>query len=135
MDLVSNLKVDKPDIHPLSMDEVHLFLDAVLPYYRDFFIVAFFTGMRFGKMSALKWEAVDFRTRLSMCGRTRVDGEEGRPKTAGSVRDIKMLPPVVEALRSQRRVTMGKSVYVFLNKAGRPFTAGLPPTITSGNRR
>jgi integrase len=47
-------------------------------------------------------------------------GEEGRPKTSGSVRGIKILPPVAEALRSQRRATMGKSPYVFLNFYGRP---------------
>ncbi|MBV5342686.1 tyrosine-type recombinase/integrase family protein, partial [bacterium] len=40
MDLVVNLKTDKPDIYPLSMDEVNLFLEAVHPFYRDFFIVS-----------------------------------------------------------------------------------------------
>ncbi|MGA9179175.1 MAG: tyrosine-type recombinase/integrase [Desulfobacterales bacterium] len=34
-----------------------------------------------------------------------------------------MLPPVIEALRNQRKTTMGKSDYVFLNFYGRP----LPP--------
>jgi len=120
MDLVGNLKVEKPDIHPLSMDEVHSFLDAVLSYYRDFFIVAFFTGMRFGEMSGLKWKHVDFTHGVVNVRETRVRGEEGRPKTTGSVRDIKILPPVVEALRRQRHTTMGKSVYVFLNQSGRP---------------
>ncbi len=119
MDLVSNLKVDKPDIYPLSMDEVNLFLDAVLPYYKDFFTVAFFTGMRFGEMSALKWKHVDFNLGVIKIRETRVRGEEGRPKTTGSVRDIKMLPPMMEALRSQRRITMGKTDYVFLNQKGR----------------
>jgi integrase len=36
------------------------------------------------------------------------------------VRDVKMLPPVVEALREQRKATMGKSEYVFLNQYHRP---------------
>ncbi len=42
MSLVENLKVTKPDIHPLSMDEVQRFLDAVNPYFRSFFVVRLF---------------------------------------------------------------------------------------------
>lgn len=119
MSLVQNLKTKKPEIQPLSMEEVWLFLDAVSPLYRDFFIIAFFTGMRFGEMAALKWRNVDFKLGVIRIHETLVDGEEGRPKTASSVRDIKMLPPVIEAFRSQRKVTMGKSDYVFLNFYGR----------------
>jgi len=120
MDLVKGLKIDKPDIYPLSIEEVNLFLDNVSPRYNNFFVVAFFTGMRFGEMSGLKWKNVDFKLDVIKVRETRVRGEEGRPKTKKSVRDIKMLPPVVEALRDQRKSTMGKSEYVFLNQYGRP---------------
>ena len=120
MDLVENLSVSKPEFYPLSIDEVHRFLDVVKPQYKNFFIVAFYTGMRFGEMAALKWKHIDFKLGVIKVRETRVRGEEGRPKTAGSVRDIKILPPVVEALRDQRKATMGKSDYVFLNYYGRP---------------
>jgi integrase len=36
------------------------------------------------------------------------------------MRDVTMLPPVVEALREQRKVTMGKLEYVFFNQYHRP---------------
>jgi len=120
MNLIDNLSVSKPEIHPMSMDEVHQFLDVVKPQYKNFFTVAFYTGMRFGEMAGLKWKNVDFRLGVIKVRETRVRGEEGRPKTKGSIRDIKMLPPVVEALRDQRKATMGKSNYVFLNFDGRP---------------
>lgn len=120
MSLVENLKVTKPDIYPLSMDEVHKFLDAVNPYFRAFFVVAFFTGMRFGEMAALKWKNVDFKHGVIKVRETRVRGEEGRPKTPGSTRDIRILPPTAEALREQRKVTMGKTEYVFINMKSRP---------------
>ncbi len=120
MDLVENLSVSKPEFYPLSIDEVHRFLDVVKPQYKNFFIVAFYTGMRFGEMAVLKWKNVDFRLGIIKVRETRVRGEEGQPKTAGSVRDIKILPPVVEALRDQRKATMGRSEYVFLNYYGRP---------------
>ena len=120
MALVKNLKAEKAEIAPLSMDEVRRFLDEVSWRYRPFFQIAFFTGMRFGEMAALKWRNVDFRLGVIKVRETLVDGEEGRPKTAGSVRDIKILPPVVEAFREQRKATMGKSDNVFRNFYGSP---------------
>jgi len=119
MDRVRNVKTDKPDIQPLSMEEVRLFLANVAPRFRNFFAVAFFTGMRFGEMAALKWEKVDFRLGVIKVRETRVMGEEGRPKTKKSTRDIKILPPVREALQDQRKQTFGKSPYVFLNQYGK----------------
>jgi len=119
MDRVRNVKTDKPDIYPLSMEEVRLVLDKVSPRFRDFFIVAFFAGMRFGEMAALKWRNVDFRLNVIKVRETRVMGEEGRPKTKRSVRDIKMIPPVRDALQSLRKETFGKSDYVFLNQYGK----------------
>lgn len=50
--------------------------------------------------------------------------EECRPKTKKSIRDIDMLPPVVDALRDQRKCTTGKSKYVFLNQYHRPVLPG-----------
>jgi len=116
MDRIRNLKTDKPDIYPLSMEEVKLFLEKVSERYRNFFIVAFFTGMRFGEMAALKWRHVDYKLGVIKVRETRVMGEEGRPKTKKSTRDIKLLPPVIEALRDQRKKTFGQSEYVFLNQ-------------------
>jgi integrase len=120
MDLIKSPKARKPEINPLSMEEVNLFLEHVHPGYKNFFTVAFFTGMRFGEMSALKWRNVDFAHGVIKVKETRVKGEELPPKTSRSVRDINMLAPVVEALREQRKRTMGKSEYVFLNHYGRP---------------
>jgi len=123
MELVDNIRVPKPDIHPLSMEEITRFLDCVSWRYKNFFVVAFFTGMRFGEMAALKWKNVDFKLGVIKVRETRVMGEEGPPKTRRSVRDVKMLPPVVEALRDQRKQTMGRSDYVFLNQYGRPLVS------------
>ena len=120
MDRIKNVKVTKPDIYPLSMEEVKLVLEHVSPRFRNFFIVAFFTGMRFGEMAALKWKHVDFKHGVIRVRETLVKGETGRPKTKKSVRDIRMLPPVVEAIRDQRKVTMGKTEYIFLNQYGKP---------------
>jgi integrase len=116
---IGSPKVTKPDIHPLSMEKVNKFLDNVHVQYRNFFVIAFFAGLRFGEMSVLKWKNVDFKLGVIKVRETRVRGEEGRPKTKRSVRDVTMLPPVVKAMRDQRKYTMGKSEYVFLNQYGR----------------
>jgi integrase len=120
LDKIKNLKTSKPDIYPLSMEEVRLFLDKVCVRFRDFFTVAFFTGMRFGEMAGLKWGNVDFKMEIIRVRETRVKGKKDAPKTKKSVRDIKMLPPVIEAMRNQRKATFGKSDFVFLNQYGRP---------------
>jgi integrase len=120
MTMVENRKVEKPQINPLSMEEVDRFLECVSPFYRPFFVVALFTGLRAGEMSALKWAAVDFERRLIKVVETRVYGEEGRPKTNSSYRDIGMLPMVSDALKEQARRTRLRSKYVFLNEEGTP---------------
>jgi len=53
-------------------------------------------------MSALKWKNVDFKLGIIKVRETRVQGEEVRPKTKRSARDVTMLSPVVEAMRDQK---------------------------------
>ena len=122
MGLIKSPKAGKPEINPLSMEEVNLFLEHVRPEYKNFFTVAFFTGMRFGEMCVLKWRNVDFAHGVIKVRETRVNGEELAPKTSRSIRDIRMLAPVIEGLREQRKRTMGRSEYVFLNQHDRPLT-------------
>jgi hypothetical protein len=56
-------------------------------------------------------EKRDFKHGVIKVRETRVRGEEGRPKTPGSTRDIRILPPVADALRDQEKVTMDKTEY------------------------
>lgn len=120
MAMIENRKIDKPQIKPLSFDEVSLFLKVVDPFYRPFFEVAFFTGLRGGEMAALKWENVDFEKKQIKIVETRVYGEEGRPKTNSSYRTLDMLPMVLKALQEQASRTRFKGRYVFVNKDGCP---------------
>ena len=54
MEDVANLKLDPPDIRPLTMDEVRNVCAATELHYQPFMRIAFFTGMRFGEIAALK---------------------------------------------------------------------------------
>jgi integrase len=102
------------------MDEVNRLLDSVLPFYREFLVTAFFTGLRAGEMSALKWSNIDFDRRIIKIVETRVEGEEGRPKSNSSYRDIDMLPMVYDATKKQELKTRLRSKYVFLNPDEEP---------------
>lgn len=119
---VDNLRCDPPVINPLTPNEVGRSFESVHPHYKNFFITAFFTGMRFGEMAALKKTNVDSERCIIRICETLVYGVEGRPKTQKSNRDIDMLPPVVEALKRQIASSHGESPYVFLDLAGNPLT-------------
>lgn len=114
---VDNLRTAMPDVFPMTPGEVQIFLHTIPAHYEPFFTTAFFTGMRFGEMAALKWHNVNWTRGLILVRETRVYGVEGLPKTKGSVRDIDMLPVVRDALERQRAVT-GKGPYVFRDNCG-----------------
>ncbi len=118
---VENLRTSIPDIFPLSLEEIQAFLKVAPEHYEPFFATAFFSGMRFGEMAALKWKNVDWQRGLILIREALVYGVEGPPKTKGSVRDIDMLPPVKDALLRQQRIT-GKDKYVFKDAAGNLMT-------------
>jgi len=120
---VDNLKPEESDIRPLNIDEVKAVLEHVDSHYKDFFAVAFYTGMRFGEMAALKWKNVDFDRRIIRVIETRVYGNESSPKTNKSKRDVELIGPAFEALLSQQGLT-GKGKYVFIDADGQPLIPG-----------
>lgn len=119
--LIDNLPLEQSEINPLPIEEIKKFQENVDTHFLPFFTVAFFTGMRFGEMAALKWKNVDFRRNTIHVKETRVVGEETPPKTKKSKRYIKMLPPVRQALEKQQKLS-GKDQYVFRDKNGRLLT-------------
>jgi len=117
---IRRLKEVKPFIDPFSFAEMKLFLEHVDLRYRAYFTTAFLTGMRPNEMIALKWSNVDFEMRCITVREGRVLGVEGPPKTTSSYRDIDMLDPLFEALRTHRQEARGGTTYVFPGKTGRP---------------
>ena len=61
--------------------------------------MAFWTGARPNELAALKWGDVDAARGIVRIRAGRYRGKEGPPKTASSVRDIDLLPAVVETFR------------------------------------
>lgn len=110
----------KSDVQPFSLEEVNLILDKVRTDYRNYYIVRFFTGMRTGEIDGLKWNYVDFNPGLILVRETIVGGEEDYTKNDFSQRDIKIIAPVMDALRRQYRATGNFSEFVFCNREGKP---------------
>ena len=119
-EFVKKMEEDAPDVNPLSMEEVKLFLECVPVDYHRYFFVSFFTGMRPNEQIALRWQHIDFVYKKLSVRVGRVFGVEGRPKTKGSVRDIDMLPPVEHILRVQKADSPQDGEYVFTNQKGNP---------------
>jgi integrase len=56
-------KVIQKEPEPFSENEMNKILSALEEPYRQYFQLAFFTGMRTGELLALRWEDVDFKTK------------------------------------------------------------------------
>lgn len=100
---VKLLKEPKTEVDPLDPQEVAAFLAACPGWWQPYFTVAFFTGLRPNEAAALKWGDVDWSRGGFRIHAGRYRGVEGPPKTESSVRDVDMLPPVVDALKAQRK--------------------------------
>lgn len=116
-DGVKMLKEKKTDIHPFSMDEVNLFLKHIRPDFHNYFRVRFFSGMRSGEVTGLRWENVDFDRGHILIREAVVRGQVEYTKNDGSYRFIDMTSPLREALKNQYKAT-GQGNYVFGNRQG-----------------
>ncbi len=87
--------------------------------------VDFGRGWRPNEACALKWSRIDFRQGKILIREGRVLGQTGIPKSAGSLRDIDLLPPVRQALTAQKSVSWIVGNYVFWDEAQRPINQEL----------
>jgi integrase len=117
---LDRLPVELPDVHPLSLDEVRLFLANVRSDFHDYFLVRFLTGLRTGEIDGLQWRYVDFRHQQIRVRETLVNGRLETPKNRHSRRDVDMSQAVAQALRRQYEVTGKRGGYVFTWPDGRP---------------
>lgn len=115
---IKPLKVPRSDIEPFTIDEIRRFIDGVRPDFQNYYAVRFFTGMRTGEIDGLYWEHVDFKNRQILIRQAIVDNEIVETKTDGSFREIAMSQIVYDALIVQKRMTFGKSKFVFCSPEG-----------------
>lgn len=89
---------------PATPQEVHAIYKAMPPEYRmAVYLAVFCDGLRIGEVCALQRGDIDFAHRILHIRRGRLtedpDSKIGPPKTANSVRDVKIPPQLIQPLR------------------------------------
>jgi integrase len=114
--LVKLPRADKVEINPFSMDDIFTILENSEAQFRNFYALAFFTGMRSGEMIGLRWDDVDFFRKEISVKRAIKMGVISTPKTLRSVREIDIIDTLLPYLENQYKLTGKHNSYVFLNK-------------------
>ncbi len=99
---IRKLKEPRTEIDPLDPQEIESFLSSCPRWWQPYFTVSFWTGARPNELAALKWGDVDWTRATFRIRAGRYRGVESTPKTLGGIRDVDMLPPVVEAMKAQK---------------------------------
>ena len=114
MTRVKTPKKPRIEIYPFSMREVKMILDSSDGFYKVFYAIGFFTGMRTGEIIGLKWEDIDFEKREITIKRSIRMGKISTPKTQNSYRVIDLLDPLIPYLKEQKKRTFHKNSFIFL---------------------
>lgn len=114
-DLIPKEKIEAPEIKPFSLDEIQQILSNAIGWEKQFFQIAFFTGLRTGELLALKWEDINFFSKKINIKKAIRKGIYGSPKNKYSVRTIEMLPIVEDALNELKIKSYMKNSFIFMN--------------------
>jgi integrase len=98
---------------PFNQVEINKILASLEPPYRQYFQLAFYTGMRTGELIALRWQDIDLENSKIHIRRSISHGIEKEPKTKGSVRDMDMHAQAYEALSNLKKNHTAESYRVF----------------------
>ncbi|MEX0450119.1 tyrosine-type recombinase/integrase [Spiribacter sp. 221] len=115
---VRTLREERPDVQPLTAEEVWAFLDAVDPAFRLYFEVRFHTGLRTGEINGLKVKHVDVERARLRIREAVVDGVPTSLKRVTARRDVPVSSALAEALAAH---IAGREPdeYVFPDEDGR----------------
>jgi integrase len=114
---VKRLAQGMTDVAPFTIEEREAIIAGIrryAPLYVNYVICGFWTGWRPNEACALKWNRVDFQHEKILIREGRVLRLTGIPKSADSIRDLDMLPPVHEALVAQKAMSWLLGDYVFV---------------------
>ncbi|MEX0495965.1 DUF3596 domain-containing protein [Raoultella terrigena] len=105
---LSQLKKSKCEPDPLSREEFVRLIDSCPSQQtKNFWSLAFYTGMRHGEICALAWEDIDLTAGTLMVRRNRTQKSEFTlPKSHSSTdRVIQLIQPAIDVLRTQQEIT------------------------------
>lgn len=108
----------KPDVEPLSTDDVRRLLNASEGWFRNFLAISVYTGMRTGEVIALQWEDMDLEAGYIRVRHSITRGLLSTPKTKASVRDIPIMPALMKYIKNQFLETGLTNGFVFMVSTG-----------------
>lgn len=106
---------EEDDIDPFTPDEQRAIIDALPDQAANLVRFAFWSGLRTSELVALDWGDVDWRRGVVVVRKALTQTAEAMEdtKTRSSRREVKILPPALAALESQKAFTFlaGKEVF------------------------
>jgi len=110
------------DIKPFTKDEIFLILENTPEKIKAFFAIGFFSGLRTGEITALRYSDIDLDKKIIKVTKTRNKGIETVPKTLSSFRDVEILDVLLPYLKNHIEVfKKSNDDYMFLTKFNLPY--------------
>lgn len=105
------------DVDPFTKEEQAAILAACSGQVHNLFRFAFWTGLRTSELVALDWGDIDFERGVICVTRaiTEAADEPEDTKTDSGRREVKLLPPALQALKDQKKHTLIGKAEVFQN--------------------
>lgn len=104
--VLDRVKESEADIRPYSMAEIDLIFQSCKHLqHRNMVTLLLYSGIRSGELCALAWEDVDFENRTIHIRRSTYDNRGLKTTKTDTERFVDLLPPAVDALKSQRHMT------------------------------
>ena len=105
----------RDDVDPFTLEEQTAIIANLPDQAANLFQFAFWTGLRTSELIALEWGDIDSVRGVIWVRRAKVRGELKPPKTEAGIREVKLLPAAVAALKAQKTHTFMTGQEVFHN--------------------
>lgn len=126
VDPIAEIQVTRPEeiedeiVDPFSAAEIEAILPHLEPEVANMVEFWVWSGPREGEVIALTWPDVDFDRGVARINKTARGNRRKAPKTRAGKREIKLLPPALEALKRQKAYTRLLHKEVFMDPGTRP---------------
>lgn len=111
---------DDEDIDPFSYEEIAAILPQLEPQVANMVQFWVWSGPREGEVIALTWSDIDLEQGVAKIRKAARGARRKAPKTKAGRREIKLLPPALEALQRQKAFTRLMHREVFMDPGTRP---------------
>ena len=102
--LIENRKVLKQAPDPFTKAEIERTLATKTRRPQELLMMkfAFWTGVRVSELISIGWDDIDLDQGIVRIKRANVKGYHKVPKTRGSVREVELLQPAIEAIKEHK---------------------------------